>query len=156
MERPGNRRLVYVGLGCDDGRDDVPVGRPDGGALLAHDQAKVASVALASRPAISSRGRAAGVLAFAIGVTVNRGSDGLFAWDRAGRWAAGTNLVVAAVYELTPLKDVCLGKCRSPLGFLLGSWREGRPGAVQMGAKNGAWCVGCCWALMASLFASGS
>jgi predicted metal-binding membrane protein len=64
-------------------------------------------------------------------------------------------LIVAAIYEVTPLKDVCLGKCRSPLGVLLGSWREGRSGAVRMGAKNGAWCVGCCWALMASLFALG-
>ena len=59
------------------------------------------------------------------------------------------------VYELTPFKDVCLGKCRSPLGALLGSWRGGRLGALRMGAKNGAWCVGCCWALMASLFALG-
>ena len=79
----------------------------------------------------------------------------MLAWDRAGRWVAGATLLVAAVYELTPLKDVCLGKCRSPLGFLLGSWRDGRSGALRMGAKNGAWCVGCCWALMASLFALG-
>ena len=79
----------------------------------------------------------------------------VLAWDRAGRWVAGATLIVAAVYELTPLKDVCLGKCRSPLGFLLGSWRDGRSGALRMGAKNGAWCVGCCWALMASLFALG-
>src|SRR5262249_37734405 len=77
------------------------------------------------------------------------------AWDQAGRWVAGGTLLVAAAYELTPLKDVCLGKCRSPLGMLLGSWRDGPYGAVQMGAKNGAWCVGCCWALMASLFALG-
>ena len=77
------------------------------------------------------------------------------AWDRAGRWLAGGILVVAAVYELTPLKEVCLRHCRSPLGFLLGSWRDGLPGAVQMGAKHGAWCVGCCWALMAALFALG-
>ena len=62
---------------------------------------------------------------------------------------------MAAVYELTPLKNVCLGKCRSPLGTLLGSWRDGWSGALRMGAKNGAWCVGCCWALMASLFALG-
>ena len=67
----------------------------------------------------------------------------------------GRPLIVAAVYELTPLKDVCLGKCRSPLGFLLGSWRSGRSGALQMGARHGAWCIGCCWALMASLFALG-
>jgi predicted metal-binding membrane protein len=79
----------------------------------------------------------------------------VLAWDRAGRWIAGVTLVMAAVYELTPLKDVCLGKCRSPLGFLIGSWRDGATGAVRMGAKNGAWCVGCCWALMASLFALG-
>ena len=76
-------------------------------------------------------------------------------WNNTGRWLAGGTLVVAAVYELTPLKDVCLGKCRSPLGFLLGSWRDGLRGAVEMGARHGAWCVGCCWALMASLFALG-
>jgi predicted metal-binding membrane protein len=64
-------------------------------------------------------------------------------------------LIAAAGYELTPLKNVCLGKCRSPLGALLGSWREGRSGALRMGARNGAWCVGCCWALMAALFALG-
>jgi predicted metal-binding membrane protein len=98
---------------------------------------------------------AAGVTAFAIGAALNSVAGGLFAWDRAGRWTAGGTLVVAAVYELTPLKDVCLGKCRSPLGFLLGSWRDGPAGALQMGAKNGAWCVGCCWALMAALFALG-
>jgi predicted metal-binding membrane protein len=64
-------------------------------------------------------------------------------------------LLVAAGYELTPLKDVCLGKCRSPLGTLLGSWRAGWSGAFRMGLRNGAWCVGCCWALMLSLFALG-
>jgi predicted metal-binding membrane protein len=79
----------------------------------------------------------------------------LLAWDRAGRWVAGTTLIVAAIYELTPLKDVCLDKCRSPLGFLVGSWRDGPAGAVRMGARHGAWCVACCWALMASLFALG-
>ncbi len=98
---------------------------------------------------------AAGVLAFVIGVALNSMSGDLFTWDRAGRWTAGATLVVAAVYELTPLKEVCLARCRSPLGFLLGSWRDGWSGAFQMGAKNGAWCVGCCWALMASLFALG-
>ena len=97
----------------------------------------------------------AGLVAFAVIALVNRAAEDVLAWDRAGRWVAGTTLLVAALYELTPLKDVCLGKCRSPLGFLLGSWREGRLGALRMGAKNGAWCVGCCWALMASLFALG-
>jgi len=76
-------------------------------------------------------------------------------WDGAGRWLAGGTLVVAAVYELTPLKDACLSRCRTPVGFLVGSWRDGLPGAVEMGARHGAWCLGCCWALMASLFALG-
>jgi len=97
----------------------------------------------------------AGVVAFAMGAALNSVWGDVFAWDRAGRWTAGATLVVAAVYELTPLKDVCLGKCRSPLGFLLGSWRDGPSGALQMGAKNGAWCVGCCWGLMAALFGLG-
>jgi predicted metal-binding membrane protein len=97
----------------------------------------------------------AGLVAFALAAVLGRVAGDVLAWDRAGRWVAGATLMVAAVYELTPLKDVCLGKCRSPLGFLLGSWREGRRGALRMGAQNGAWCVGCCWALMASLFALG-
>jgi predicted metal-binding membrane protein len=97
----------------------------------------------------------AGLVAFALVAILDRISGDMLAWDRAGRWVAGATLVVAAVYELTPFKDVCLGKCRSPLGFLLGSWRNGPWGALRMGAKNGAWCVGCCWALMASLFALG-
>ncbi|HYW28402.1 MAG TPA: DUF2182 domain-containing protein [Gaiellales bacterium] len=97
----------------------------------------------------------AGLLAFLLAAGGGRLTGNVLAWDRAGRWVAGATLILAAAYELTPLKDVCLGKCRSPLGFLLGAWRGGRLGAVQMGAKNGAWCVGCCWALMAALFALG-
>ncbi len=96
-----------------------------------------------------------GAFAFAIAAAASAMAGDALAWDGAGRWVAAATLILAAAYELTPLKDVCLGKCRSPLGFLLGSWRAGRLGALQMGAKNGAWCVGCCWALMASLFALG-
>ena len=98
---------------------------------------------------------AVGALAFGLAVAGGHTTGDVLAWDRGGRWVAGATLVVAAVYELTPLKDVCLGKCRSPLGFLLGSWRDGPAGALRMGARHGAWCVGCCWALMASLFALG-
>jgi predicted metal-binding membrane protein len=97
----------------------------------------------------------AGVVAFAIGVAASRAGSGGLAWGHAGRPLAGATLILAAAYELTPLKNACLGKCRSPLGALLGSWRDGWSGALRMGAKNGAWCVGCCWALMASLFALG-
>jgi predicted metal-binding membrane protein len=97
----------------------------------------------------------AGLLAFAIAVVAGRFPGDPLAWEHAGRGVAAGTLLVAAGYELTPLKDVCLRKCRSPLGVLLGGWRDGRSGALRMGARNGAWCVGCCWALMASLFALG-
>jgi predicted metal-binding membrane protein len=80
---------------------------------------------------------------------------GDLAWHAGGRWFAAGVLVLAALYELTPLKDACLTKCRSPLGFLLGSWRDGRRGALGMGSRHAGWCLGCCWALMAALFALG-
>jgi predicted metal-binding membrane protein len=96
----------------------------------------------------------AGTVAFAIGIAGSRAVPQL-QWEGAGRLLTGATLLLAAAYELSPLKYVCLGKCRSPLGTLLGSWRGGRTGALRMGARNGAWCVGCCWALMAALFALG-
>jgi predicted metal-binding membrane protein len=96
-----------------------------------------------------------GALALAIASGGSEVVGDVLAWDRAGRWIAGVTLLVAAAYELAPLKTVCLRKCRSPLGFLLGAWRDGWAGALEMGTKHGAWCVGCCWALMASLFALG-
>jgi predicted metal-binding membrane protein len=98
---------------------------------------------------------AAGVVAFLVGEAGRHLAGGTLSWAHAGRPLAGATLILAAGYELTPFKDACLGRCRSPIGFLLGSWRGGRVGALRMGAENGAWCVGCCWALMASLFALG-
>jgi len=97
----------------------------------------------------------AGLAAYLLGFAASSLSGGALAWDRAGHALAGVTLLVAACYELTPLKDICLSRCRSPLGTLLGSWRDGLAGALRMGVRNGAWCVGCCWALMASLFALG-
>jgi predicted metal-binding membrane protein len=97
----------------------------------------------------------AGVVAFLIGLAGRQVAGGSLAWAHAGRPLAGATLILAAAYELTPFKYACLGRCRSPLGFLLGSWRGGWSGALRMGTENGAWCVGCCWALMASLFALG-
>jgi predicted metal-binding membrane protein len=98
---------------------------------------------------------AAGVLAYGLFVGVRELAGSELVWDGAGRWLAGGTLLLAAVYELTPLKHACLSKCRSPLGFLLGRWRDGARGALGMGVRHGAWCLGCCWALMASLFALG-
>jgi predicted metal-binding membrane protein len=98
---------------------------------------------------------APGLLAYGVSAGARSLFGSALAWNNGGRWLAGGTLLLAAVYELTPLKDVCLAKCRSPLGFLLGSWRGGLSGALEMGARHGAWCVGCCWALMASLLALG-
>ncbi|CAN5329892.1 DUF2182 domain-containing protein [soil metagenome] len=67
----------------------------------------------------------------------------------------GILLLVAGIYQWTPLKHACLSKCRSPLGFVLNEWREGRWGAFLMGLKHGSYCTGCCWSLMALLFVAG-
>lgn len=98
---------------------------------------------------------AAGLAAFAVARSGGLVAGDFLDWGHAGRWVAGATLLVAAAYEVTPLKDVCLNKCRSPLGFLIGSWKDGRAGSLRMGVRHGGWCVGCCWGLMASLFALG-
>ena len=67
----------------------------------------------------------------------------------------GAVLIAAGLYQWTPLKDACLGLCRSPVAFVMGRWRPGTGGAFRMGAEHGAYCVGCCWALMALLFVGG-
>jgi predicted metal-binding membrane protein len=64
-------------------------------------------------------------------------------------------LAIAGVYQLTPLKSACLRVCRSPLSYLLQHWRSGAAGAFRLGVRHGAYCVGCCWALMLLLFAGG-
>jgi predicted metal-binding membrane protein len=64
-------------------------------------------------------------------------------------------LAVAGFYQLTPLKEACLGRCQSPIGFFMTHWRDGAPGALRMGLSHGAICVGCCWMLMALLFVAG-
>jgi predicted metal-binding membrane protein len=99
---------------------------------------------------------AAGLIGFAVLKLGAQVAGGFFDWDRAGRWTAVGVLVAAAAYEFTPAKYACLRRCRSPLGFVVSSWREGRIGALRMGTLHGAWCIGCCWALMAALFALGA
>jgi predicted metal-binding membrane protein len=98
---------------------------------------------------------AAGLFAFAVLSLGHEVSPGFLAWDEAGPYVAGGVLLAAAVYQLTPLKDTCLSKCRDPFGFLFTAWRPGRLGALRMGFQHGGWCVGCCWALMAALIALG-
>jgi predicted metal-binding membrane protein len=79
---------------------------------------------------------------------------GFLAWDEAGPYIAGGVILGAALYELTPIKDSCLRECRRP-AMLSEHWRPGYPGALQMGIQHGGFCVGCCWGLMAALFAVG-
>jgi predicted metal-binding membrane protein len=68
---------------------------------------------------------------------------------------AGLILIAAGVYQLTPLKHVCLMHCQSPLTFILHHWRPGRAGAFRMGIEHGGYCLGCCWFLMTLLFFGG-
>lgn len=67
----------------------------------------------------------------------------------------GFLLLAAGAFQFTPLKRACLTRCRSPLSFLMSDWRPGRLGALVMGLKHGAFCVGCCWLLMVLMFAAG-
>ncbi|MFL5256575.1 MAG: DUF2182 domain-containing protein [Rhodopila sp.] len=67
----------------------------------------------------------------------------------------GAVLVVAGAYQLTPLKDLCLAKCRTPIGFIMTSWRDGAVGALRMGLLHGGYCLGCCWLLFVVLFPLG-
>lgn len=98
---------------------------------------------------------AAGVAAYWVVEGVDALGIGALAWDQAGRFLAGGVIIAAAGYQLTPLKDRCLRYCRTPLDFLLHHWHSGTAGALRIGAEHGAWCVGCCWMLMAALFAVG-
>ena len=98
---------------------------------------------------------AAGLVAFGLAEAGSQLGVGVLAWEQAGRWFAGAALLGAAAYQLTPLKEACLSRCRTPLGLLLGSWKPGRLGGFRLGLASGGWCAGCCWALMATLFALG-
>jgi predicted metal-binding membrane protein len=86
-----------------------------------------------------------GGAAFALAVGIDRlAADAHWVteqWVRLG----GLLFIAAGLYQLTPLKDVCLSKCQSPMSFLLTSWRDGKVGAIQMGLLHGGYCLGCCW-----------
>jgi len=91
---------------------------------------------------------------------VQLGSDAAGRLGSASRatWAPlalGATLLVAGLYQFTPLKHMCLRQCQSPMGFLMTRWRDGTVGALRMGAVHGAYCLGCCWALFAVLVAAG-
>ncbi len=72
-----------------------------------------------------------------------------------GAGVTGALLLAAGLYQLLPLKHTCLSKCRTPLAFILGSWRDGYAGAFRMGLEHGRYCLGCCWLLFVILFPLG-
>ncbi len=96
-----------------------------------------------------------GAVAFMLAVGIDRlaaDADWITSqWARLG----GLLLIAAGLYQLSPLKDVCLSKCQSPMSFLMTSWRDGKVGAIQMGLLHGAYCVGCCWLLFVILLPLG-
>jgi predicted metal-binding membrane protein len=98
---------------------------------------------------------AAGLAGYVLFNTGQEVAPESLSWDEGGPYLAGGIIVAAAIYQLTPLKDVCLRHCRSPLMFILQHYRPGRAGGLWMGIQHGGYCVGCCWALMAALFALG-
>ena len=151
--RPRRSRLVPRHLGDDDGGDDAAFGRADG-----------AHVSRGSRethaPGSSSLGYLVAWTAFGLV------AYGLYRWLRGrrrggspgtaqGPYVAGAALALAGLYQLSPLKEACLRHCRGPFRYLVHGWRDGRTGALRMGAEHGAFCVGCCWGLMLALFALG-
>ena len=73
-----------------------------------------------------------------------------------GNRVVGAVLIAAGLYQLTPLKSACLTRCRNPTDFLVTHWRSGRVGALRLGVEHGAYCVGCCWALMGVLIVAGA
>jgi predicted metal-binding membrane protein len=96
-----------------------------------------------------------GLIAYSVFRLVTAVDSGFLAWDEAGPYVAGGAIAAAGIYQLTPLKELCLRHCRGPMHFILHGWRDGRIGALRMGAEHGLYCVGCCWGLMVILFALG-
>ena len=96
-----------------------------------------------------------GVAAYAAAIGAERLADrSMWLMDAAPR-IGGSVLIAAGLYQLSPLKDVCLSKCRTPMQFVLTSWRDGYAGAWRMGVEHGVYCLGCCWMLFVILFPLG-
>jgi predicted metal-binding membrane protein len=77
------------------------------------------------------------------------------AMETTNKILGGFILIIAGIFQFTPLKQRCLGYCRTPIDFIHRNWKEGRRGALRMGIENGVYCLGCCWILMIILFVSG-
>lgn len=120
--------------------------------------------AAAKKPEIGTAGFVLGYLAawtgFSLAATLAQSvlhAGGLLSMEMrtTSGLLSGCILLAAGAFQFTPLKRACLRKCRTPMGFVLAEWRDGVAGAAIMGVRHGAYCVGCCWALMAVLFVAG-
>jgi predicted metal-binding membrane protein len=98
---------------------------------------------------------AAGLVGYLLIESVRALEIAALSWDEAGPYVAGGVILTAALYQLTPVKDACLRRCRNSLTFLRTSYSPRLAGALRTGLDHGAWCVGSSWALMAALFAVG-
>jgi predicted metal-binding membrane protein len=98
---------------------------------------------------------ATGIAAYGIAVLGDELADqSMWLMDNGAR-IGGVVLIAAGAYQLSPLKSVCLNKCRSPISFVLHSWRDGSLGSFRMGLEHGVYCLGCCWLLFVILFPLG-
>ena len=96
-----------------------------------------------------------GVVAYSLALEIEQlAAQSMWLMEHAAR-LGGVVLVVAGLYQLSPLKDICLSKCRTPFQFILSSWHDGYGGALRMGFEHGAYCLGCCWLLFVILFPLG-
>jgi len=97
----------------------------------------------------------AGVAAYGVAVAADEAADrSMWVMENAPRMGGGV-LIAAGLYQLSPLKSICLNKCRTPMAFILNSWRDGYAGSFRMGLEHGAYCLGCCWLLFVILFPLG-
>jgi predicted metal-binding membrane protein len=97
----------------------------------------------------------AGVVAFAFASGLDQlASQSAWLMSNTSR-IGGVVLIATGLYQLSPLKNSCLGKCRTPTQFIMTSWRDGYAGALRMGIEHGAYCLGCCWLLFVLLFLFG-
>jgi predicted metal-binding membrane protein len=96
---------------------------------------------------------AAGLAGYALFEAVRSLDGGVFDWSGAGRWIAAGVLLVGCLYQFTPAKSTCLARCRAARTLRS---EDPRTGGLRAGIRHGVWCLGCCWALMAALFALGA
>jgi predicted metal-binding membrane protein len=96
-----------------------------------------------------------GILAYPLAMGIEKlAAQSMWLMENGTR-IAGVILLAAGLYQLSPLKNICLSKCRTPLQFILSSWHDGYGGAFRMGLEHGAFCLGCCWLLFVILFPLG-